>query len=134
MNQEAGSRRAPWRLRRIWSLRGGGRGGVGWRSGRGGGGRGGRLCGGCGGRGQGGGAGAAFARMVQREVGGEGVAGRLGDARAMRRLKFWAGAASSLAACLAVVVGLQVWHRASTVEVGATNGGHASTPVVDQVE
>jgi hypothetical protein len=76
---------------------------------------------------------AAFARAMQNaSPAGEPVLARIGTRDPhVRRLKYWAEAASALAACLAVVVGLQLSHRSNTT---ITATPHPTTPVVDQVE
>jgi hypothetical protein len=84
---------------------------------------------------------AAFARAIQNpefNIPNDAVAGRITPdtehAREVRRLKFWAGAASALAASLAIVIGVQTLTKPGTHTNVRTNGGHASTPVMDHVE
>jgi hypothetical protein len=61
--------------------------------------------------------------------------------RSVRALRMWAGAASLMAACLAVVVTLQfVRHQGGGTETGNVNSGQSvaaqpvSVPMMDQVE
>jgi hypothetical protein len=71
---------------------------------------------------------AAFLHTIRAQD----VIARIDPARQVRRLKFWASAASAMAACLAVVVGLQLWPKPATppTEIATTT----PAPVVDQVE
>jgi len=87
---------------------------------------------------------AAFARML---AGAEGAGHEHGDRRGgmaaprraseVWRLRFWAGTASALAACLACVVGLQLWtHAGSTTKTPTDVGAPAmaAAPVMHQEE
>jgi hypothetical protein len=79
---------------------------------------------------------AAFAHRMQNSefrTGNAAVVGRIHRAREVRRLKFWAGAASAMAACLAVVVGLQMWMKPAPLPTRVA-AVHPAAPVVDQVE
>ncbi len=99
--------------------------------------------------GQRGRAAAAFRRrMMSLDMGSDADThsfARAADARAMRTLKIWAGAASALAACLAVLVTLQVVSRTGGGgrEVASPDRGsvrvdpnlmNVNAPMMDQVE
>lgn len=96
--------------------------------------------------GQRGRAAAAFrAQVASEEVGGDAYSfARAAEARGMQSLKIWAGATSVLAACLAVVVTVQMVSRSGSERVvpfpgaemshGDPNVMNVSSPMMDQVE